>query len=105
MHGQKHIKLGYININIFCHCSLFPSWSGWGLISTRVQRTFKVKCHPSMLWCEDLLELELTEASRRCIHTCMNTQGFCACHASLTNGIGPLNGSPTVICTMTKQHC
>jgi len=27
-----------MNIKIFCRCSLFPSWSGWGLISTPVLR-------------------------------------------------------------------
>jgi len=25
-----------MNIKIFCRCSLFPSWSGYGLISTPV---------------------------------------------------------------------
>ena len=25
-----------MNIKIFCHCSLFPSWSGYRLISTPV---------------------------------------------------------------------
>jgi hypothetical protein len=25
-----------MNIRIFCHCNLFPSWSGYGLISTPV---------------------------------------------------------------------
>jgi hypothetical protein len=31
-----------MNIKIFCRCSLFPSWSGKGLISTPVVTMFLV---------------------------------------------------------------
>jgi len=28
-----------MKIEVFCRCSLFPSWSGWGLISTLVLKS------------------------------------------------------------------
>jgi hypothetical protein len=34
---QLWFLIGYMNIKIFCRCGLFPSWSGYGLISTHVR--------------------------------------------------------------------
>jgi hypothetical protein len=65
-----------MNIKIFCCCSLFPSWSGYGLISTPVQG-HKVIKHFSIHWpqnptvtCENSEWWSNTrQSSSGCIHT------------------------------------
>jgi hypothetical protein len=38
-----------MNIKIFCHCSLFPSWSGYGFISIPVQCALAPHVRPRIL--------------------------------------------------------
>ena len=38
-----------MNIKIFCRCSLFPSWSGLGLISTPVYESLCLRA--KLVWC------------------------------------------------------